>query len=184
MTELPVWLLDVDGVLNAVQTHKPPRSTGWPDDCWRYLDGLAGDATFPIVAAEPVLEFIRAVHEDGLAEVRWLTTWEAGDYIDGLAEALDLPQFPIAGRLTEEAPESGTGWFWWWKLPIAQRVYGETRDRRLVWTDDDISYHRPAKQWAASQPRGTLLALSPNTGTGLIPVHLDKIRRFLEAPSD
>lgn len=180
MTDKPVWLLDVDGVLNAVQTHYPPRSTGWAEDCWRQVQAKASNGTFPIVAAEPVLDFVRRVHKDGLAEVRWLTTWEDDDAVYPLATQLDLPDFPIAGRAGTDygaGAEAGQGLNYWWKLPVAQKVYGERFS--LLWTDDDISYHRPAKLWVRSQPTGTVLAVSPNSGQGLMQVHLDKIERWL-----
>ena len=174
MSDKPVWLLDVDGVLNAVTRKRPPAtSTGWPADGWRYVEGDAGTASFPIVAAEGVLEFVRRVHKDGLAEVRWLTTWEVGDYILPLAEKLDLPRFEIAGR------EMDVPLGEWWKLVIAQRVYGQAGP--LVWTDDDISFIHAAKVWAHTRPAGTLLAISPNGGQGLHPTHLAKIEAFLEA---
>lgn len=184
----PVWLLDVDGVLNAVvgKGKKPPRSAGWPADSW--LDFVA-DTTisqvpdeFRIVAAQPVLDVVRRARDEGLAEVRWLTTWEESDLVlNELAPKLGLPDFPIAGRQTEFP---GTSYSHWWKLPIAQRVHGEDPGRDILWTDDDISFFRPARIWANSQPKGRITWISPNSGLGLMPVHVDKITEWLDRPRD
>lgn len=64
----PVWLLDIDGVLN-VASRRPPRFV-WPGDQW--IQGRASDGRheFPMLVARPVVEFVRAVHEQDRAEVR------------------------------------------------------------------------------------------------------------------
>jgi hypothetical protein len=176
---LPAWLLDVDGVLNAVvgQRGTPPKSAGWPQDSWRdFIAEHHGDR-FRIVAAEPVLDVVRRAHEEKLAEVQWLTTWEDGDAIlTEMAPKLGLPEFPIAGRQSEFP-----GWARWWKLPITQRVYAEDPDRDLLWTDDDISRFPAAKQWVNAH-RDRITAISPNDGQGLIRAHVEKIVRWLETP--
>lgn len=187
----PVWLLDVDGVLNAVTSpgKRPPKSAGWPADSW--VDFMA-DATisqvpreFRILAAQPVLNVVRRARDEGLAEVRWLTTWEEGDLVlNELAPKLGLPDFPIAGRQADNRSPRFTDYSWWWKLPIVQRVHGEDPDRDILWTDDDISSSRPAKVWANSQPKGRITWISPNSGIGLIPTHVDKITKWLDLPRD
>lgn len=174
---LPVWLLDVDGVLNAIvgRNGKPPKSAGWPADSWRDFTAVHHGNSFRIVAAEPVLDVVRRAHEEKLAEVRWLTTWEGEDAVlTEIAPKLGLPEFPIAGR-HEEFP----GWVRWWKLPIVQRVHGEDPTRDLLWTDDDISGSLAAKQWI-NVFRDQVTAISPNDGQGLIRAHVEKIIRWLE----
>lgn len=179
MTGLPVWLLDVDGVLNAVVSSgkKPPKSAGWPADSWRDFHARHRDKWYRIVAAEPVLDVVRRAHTEKLAEVRWLTTWEDDDAVlTEIAPKLGLPEFPVAGR-QEEFPARHL----WWKLPIAMRTYAEDPDRDLLWTDDHFSMWRPAKVWATTyQDRVTVV--SPNEGQGLIPAHVNKIVRWLELP--
>ena len=72
---VPVWLLDIDGVLNAA-AKKPDRNV-WPAADW--IEGRAheaGGAAWRILAARPVVDFIRGVHEEGRAEIRWHTTWQ------------------------------------------------------------------------------------------------------------
>ncbi|MBF9129495.1 hypothetical protein I0C86_11020 [Plantactinospora sp. S1510] len=87
----PVWLLDIDGVLNAVT--KTPDPNVWPLDQWSRGEASDGETEWPILFARPVADFIRQVHEEGRAEIRWHTTWqqEAG----AVGKLLDLPTFPV-----------------------------------------------------------------------------------------
>src|SRR5262245_30167423 len=93
----PIWLLDFDGVLNAIS--KRPPTHVWPRDTWVVTEAKGREGVlWPILAAKPVLAFIREIHETGLAEIRWHSTWQQ-DTVN-LSEALDLPVFPI-----QPAPE-------------------------------------------------------------------------------
>ncbi len=161
----PIWLLDVDGVLNAV-TLEPDR-TAWPE--WRTGTAQADGRTYPITFSPDVMAGIRAVHRRGLAEIRWLTTW-SGDANRGLRRLLDLPEFPVVGRPGGSAV--------WWKLPFAQEVGREGRP--LVWTDDELGYSAEAMDWlnGLEQPA---LAIAPRPGVGLRREHLDRITEFLTA---
>src|SRR5262249_22069995 len=65
--ERPVWLLDVDGVINA-------GSPGWggaPRTGNAYSSGME----FRIRWAPPLVARIRALHDRGAAEIRWCSTW-------------------------------------------------------------------------------------------------------------
>lgn len=61
--ERPLWLLDIDGVINALGTRIPTDT--WPRDAWVQrlvpvdLPGH-GRTTLPILAARPVLDFVDA----------------------------------------------------------------------------------------------------------------------------
>jgi len=90
----PVWLLDVDGVINAA-TIKPPTYV-WPADAWIKTKVLG----LTVHVAQPVLDFIREVHELGRVEIRWHTTWQLD--APAFGEVLGLPTFPVA-----DAPEWG-----------------------------------------------------------------------------
>lgn len=171
----PVFLLDIDGVLNAA-TKKPDRSV-WPVDAWIRGHAHDGRHRWPILGARPVADFIREVHEQGRAEIRWHTTWQ--DMAKYVGDLLKLPDFPVA-----EAPE------WavhlraeteeWWKIGAALRVVEDER-RPLVWTDDDLrgtfNLDQPTRDRIASA--GPALLLGPNDTTGLTPKHLRMIDEFL-----
>src|SRR5215207_6012331 len=75
----PVLLLDVDGVLNAVQ---PDLPAGWRRGTYNGFV-LSWD---PTVTAR-----LRKLHESGRVELQWLTTWtENADRL--LAEPMGLPR--------------------------------------------------------------------------------------------
>lgn len=157
----PLWLLDVDGVLNFV--HKDPASQ-WPD-----VEQFMSSNGYRISWSPTMLKRIRAVHDRGLAEVRWLTTWEdlANVY---LADTFGLPALTVAGcRPFPDSPRD------WWKLPHAQTAYAT--GARIVWTDDDIAYDQPAKDWLSEIGRDRMMAISPRGG--LLPEHLDLIEQWL-----
>lgn len=138
MNGRPVWLLDIDGVLNAI-SGKPDR-TVWPANDWRRFDATDArtDTTWPILAAQPVADFIRQVHQAGRAEVRWHTTWQQSAREVGAK--LGLPDFEVypAPEFLEGETGLRTGW---WKVPGALRVIEQER-RPLIWTDDDATLGR------------------------------------------
>lgn len=166
---VPVWLLDIDGVLNAVGGRNVFRNK-WPESLWLESEyTVHGSGPYRVVVAQPVVDFINLVHGQGLVEVRWHTTWQHDAL--RLGEWLKLPSFPV-----HPAPEYlATFKRGWWKLPGAYRVTKENRS--LIWTDDDIRYEiRPNNQ--LYQPSN--LIISPDDRYGLSPDDLDKIKTFLE----
>jgi hypothetical protein len=170
----PVWLLDVDGVVNAVTAprRKPPLHV-WPDGQWVDTKVWGNRQRWRIVAAQPVLDFIRSVHELGRAEVRWHTTWQ--DSANQLGEALGLPEFPV-----QDAPEFAEpewpGSRGWWKLPAVWRVLAEGRP--VLWTDDDAKTDLRPEQKATLAAAGCRV-IAPDPFTGLTPKHLRQIDEFL-----
>ncbi|MGH3495596.1 MAG: hypothetical protein ACRDQ1_20525, partial [Sciscionella sp.] len=85
-------------MLNALAMRVPTDT--WPEHAWiqRVVQTELPDqglATLPILAARPVLDFIHWVHGNGLAEIRWHSTWRSAA-VTGLAPALGLPPIPIS----------------------------------------------------------------------------------------
>ena len=153
-----MWLLDVDGVLNAVTDVDPPT---WPR--WELSQARA----FPIRWSPDVLDRITALVDAGAVEVRWLTTWS------GAITQLPFTAghgWPLAGEADLEDPEVR-----WWKLAVARQTHQP--GRRMVWTDDDIAVVPAARAWADAAPE--VLALSPDPAVGLTPADLDRIEDFL-----
>ncbi len=163
----PIWLLDVDGVLNAV-TREPDRRV-WKD--YRSGWATARQQRWPITWSPTVVTAICDLHTRRAVEVLWLTTWE-DDANGDLIDLLGLPRLPIAGRATDSRRMlSG-----WWKLDVAQRIQRLDPDRRILWTDDDLGYERTASRWI----RGAGLGISPGTAHGLDSADLHRISRFLD----
>lgn len=171
---LPVWLLDIDGVINACS--KKPDTSVWRTEEWRHGTADGGRRFFPILWAQPVADFIALTHNQGLAEIRWHTTWQ--QHAKAISELTGLPEFEVA--LAPEFEDTSLRQRWW-KLPAAERVVQE-EGRPLVWTDDDIDYslhnYDIRENLAIHAP---VCLVSPNERTGLTPKNLAKIGAFLEA---
>lgn len=161
MTNKPVWLLDVDGVLNLF--HDAPDA--WPDVQQFRCRG------FLITWSPSMLQRIRALHDAGLVELRWLTTWE--DLANRYLGRFGLPKLEVAGHQPFRHSLRD-----WWKLPHAQAVY--QTGARIVWTDDDIAFASDAKAWLDEIGPDRVKAISPNGG--LLPEHLDLIEDWLKQP--
>jgi hypothetical protein len=167
----PLWLLDIDGVINACNRHRPIGT--WPGyDNWIKKNVVNSQGSWPILAAKPVLDFITYVHDSGLAEIRWHTTWqeEALDFGDQFG----LPTFNI--QPCPEAVKNGT--MYWWKFPAVQRELSV--GRRVLWTDDDITIRLTPTSRRLLEVSTQLKMIVPKTHTGLSPDNLVDITYFLE----
>jgi hypothetical protein len=160
----PVWLLDVDGVLNAGRP-------GWGGSPKRRPVWSASDQTSYLLRWAPaLLDRIRALHVAGVVEVRWCTTWcpDAGE----LERLWDLP--PLARALDADPMPRGVACRPL-KLAAARDVLAG--ERRLIWTDDDaVPADRAARADLTAGGRALLIAPRPNRG--LQPPDLDRIEAF------
>lgn len=172
----PVWLLDLDGVVNACPRLPDPPPACWPADQWIQAEVKNGhsDVAWPILAARPVLHFIAAVHAVGQAEVRWHSTWQ--EEANLVSDALGLPHFEA-----EPAPEyerwnkSARGW---WKVPAVQRASARTGGN-LIWTDDEAAYPKLERKDRLALRNAGVLIVAPSASMGLTQGNLDKITFYL-----
>jgi len=183
----PVWLLDIDGVINAV-SYKPPTAI-WPEEAWQADHAVNDGTSYRIHWAHPVIDFIKAVHESGRAEIRWHTTWQ--HQAQTVADLVGLPVLPVA-----DAPEFYGGSAQvaaairhggrasevdWWKLGAALRVTRE-EGRPLIWTDDDMAdalWHSTEETFNVGTIEAPALMVCPNVYHGLSPRDLGQIELFL-----
>ncbi|MGW0434126.1 hypothetical protein ACWDV4_16500 [Micromonospora sp. NPDC003197] len=162
---VPVWLLDVDGVVNAPRpgwSAAPHRAKVWsPTDRYEYV----------LRWAPALVERIRALHLARTVEVRWCTTWCPD------ADQLErLWRFPPLDRALPECPVPKGEHNWPLKLDAARRVLAS--GRRLIWTDDEaIPVDGPARDELTSDGRALLVA--PSSRHGLQPDDLTAIEVFL-----
>lgn len=179
--ERPIWLLDVDGVLNAATA--TPDESAWP--VWRTGEAIAAGGEWPITWAEPVADAITRIHGTGLVDILWLTTWEDAAN-ESLGPLLGLPELPVASRVRPEGSGEGAHGFVgtragarrpWWKFDVAERILDPEPLRPLIWTDDDLSWEPDARAWAEQRPSPTLL-IAPATDVGLTAEHLAAIEEF------
>jgi hypothetical protein len=164
VVDVPVWLLDVDGVVN---TNRP----GWGGPPRRTLVWSGADQTsYQLRWAPKLIDRIRAVHRDGVAEVRWCTTWclEA----DRLERLWGLP--PLARALDTDPMPRGAD-CWPLKLAAARAVLAA--GQRLIWTDDE-ALPPPGVEREELTADGQALLIAPRSNRGLQPEDLDHIERF------
>jgi hypothetical protein len=183
---VPLLLLDVDGVLNAVAWGSD-RGT-WGD--WRRGTAVADGRSWPIQWSPSVVDAV--LRWQAQADVRWLTTW-GHDANRGLRELLGLPELPVAGTYDEPAgdPDPGlagthaavtpaardalTGR--WWKFDVVRRLLRETPGRPLVWIDDDLAGQQDLRRWVQEATAALLVAPPPRVG--LRPQDLAEVDAFL-----
>lgn len=166
MSAPPVWLLDVDGVINAFAD-----DLGWGEASQSGQARSAG-RTYTLYWAQPLIDRIRCMHESGLVEVHWCTTWcpDANE----LEQLWELPEFTRSW--TEDIngfPAIRA------KVEAADRVLAQ--GRRLVWTDDDVTPLPGSIHYEELTAAGRALLIAPNYRVGLQPEHLDAIEAFAKA---
>jgi len=70
----PIWLLDIDGVINALPDKRSPRYHGFEyAEVGAFGHGIV--VLYQIHYRTVVVDLVNRIHRDRLAEVRWLTTW-------------------------------------------------------------------------------------------------------------
>jgi hypothetical protein len=166
----PILLLDVDGVLNAVDLHLRP---GWRRGTYNGFV-LSWDPT--------ITTRLRALHESARVELQWLTTWaENADML--LADPMGLPRgLRTHGR--DDVLPTGFGGerrgiSGWWKLAAARAVADAEPGRRIVWIDDDLAEQaEDTSAWLAAH--GQVLVVAPDLMTGLTHAELDRVETWLE----
>jgi hypothetical protein len=167
MNLTPVWLLDVDGVLNV------PRP-GWgaaPHRARAYSDGIE----YAMRWSPRLLDRIRSMHQSGRVEIRWCTTWCPAAH--ELERIFRLPALPRALDV-DPVPTGSAGDDL--KLAVAREVLAT--GRRLVWTDDTaVPDVGPLHDELADGGRALLIRPTPRVG--LQPKHLDAVEAFLAHPA-
>lgn len=178
MSEIPVLLLDLDGVVNAMSKQAPTHV--WKAPHWNRGKQLNRDGIeYPMLWSQPVVDWLTALHESGQVEVRWHSTWQ--DESLKVGALMGLPEFQVqecpewdeycaggsalAARLISECMPG------WWKYPAAERVVTQ-EGRRLVWIDDDIDYQISPQDRGALKQLHELRLVCPDQYTGISPRHM------------
>lgn len=159
-----VWLLDVDGVVNASR----PGWGGAPTR--RHVWSTMDQREYPIRFAPPLLVRIRKLIRAGLVEVRWCSTW-CGDTA-GLEAAFALDPLPSAFTFEHKWQVREL------KMQAAEDVLAA--GDRLVWTDDqEVPSFGPIYDAMTADGKGLLIR--PAGARGLQPGHIEQIERFVGA---
>lgn len=177
----PVWLLDVDGVINACTFPHFPDT--FPKDTWRLEMVAPGDPhmyaapgpAYPIRFSTEVVDFIN--HMADIVDIRWHTTWQ-DSAITHLSPALGI-RTDIPVMIANEFRNTNHNKYWW-KMPAALRVVND-EERTLIWTDDDLSgseirHFSENIAWDNTKH----LLITPDTVAGLTPANLERIEEFAQ----
>lgn len=161
----PVWLLDVDGVVNASR----PGWGGAPRKVhvWSPSDSSENTVSW----APPLVDRIRVLHNTGRVEVRWCSSWCAD--ADVLERLWRLPALERA--FTEPFGLEAAARV---KIASARQVIND--GRRLIWTDD-TAVPISGELFDELTKGGRALLIRPNGRRGLQPGDLDAIETFAKA---
>lgn len=160
MTET-VWLLDVDGVINAGN----PNWQQKPVEAGAMYDGRR----YTMRWAPSLIDEIRAIANSGLVTVTWCTTW--CDEARQLEKLWDLPELPVAfsnlkTRYTGDA-----------KFSAAMGVLYD--GKRLVWTDDTEVPMDGVFLDEIRDAGPNFLLIRPDEDKGLLVGDIHLIRQFI-----
>ncbi len=161
----PVWLLDVDGVLNTSRN-------AWREAPWN-ADVLWGGAsntpmTYKFHWSPTLLSRIRALRRADLVELVWCTTWCAE--AASLEDVFKLP--PLKRAFT--CYTKGQADTWNYKRDAADAVLAA--GRHLIWTDDDIPTFGPLRD--RFDGRDDALVITTQARRGLTPDDMARIEAF------
>lgn len=146
----PVWLLDVDGVVNASE----PEWGAAPHHGTAHALG----APYRMRWAPALVDRIRALHTGGRAEIVWCTTWCA--YASQLERLFRLP--PLDRAFADAAVGEQADAL---KVDAARRVLAG--GRRLIWTDDEVVPLPGSELHAELTRSGRALLIRPRSRSGL-----------------
>lgn len=173
----PAMLLDFDGVINAWGPYADVYGRGKRNynPMWDYKmnRGVAvcNGRDFTIKWAAPLVRRLVELHESGLAEIRWCSTWNS-DAVN-IERLLGLPHWPVAFE--------AAGLHWTKIAQLKRRAAAHVQDverRRLVWVDDNEVPHHWELVHAAMTQDGSALLVRPKEPLGLLPHHMDQIDAF------
>lgn len=161
MTDVPLWLLDIDGVINA---NKP----GWSAPPRR-----VHCAGFVIRWAPALVDRIKGLHRAGRVEIRWSSTWCG--YPSQLAELSARLGLKFESAFGDRPPGKT-----WADLKVHAAIDALTAGRRIIWTDDDEvgAARHLFPQIAEAEADGRALLIAPRSNRGLQREHLDQIQAF------
>lgn len=174
----PLWLLDFDGVLNAI-SQRGDRNV-WDD--WNAADITVPDGnTFPLLRSPSVVAVVNDAVDAGV-DVVWLTTWR--DESQLLPKVIDgLPDLPWWGerdlerlghRLDPEHVHAQR-----WKAQVARAMVPDGVP--LLWTDDNLDYgilRAEDRAWLRRRPGGSTV-IAPNESIGLSKKNVRAIREWI-----
>jgi hypothetical protein len=155
----PVWLLDIDGVVNKLGRPNPGDNTG--------IAGTSDGGLYNINWSSSVVDFINKTIDSGRAEVRLCSTWVSD--AKTITDLLGLPELPLAFPADTNRYQVRAA-----KLEAAVDLLDA--EAPFVWTDDEaIPFHFRGSD--------TTLLIDPDPYKGLTEGDLAVIDHFLDIHS-
>lgn len=157
MNRKTIWLLDVDGVINA-------SKSGWssaPYSGWAYLEGRGWRMRW----APQLISRIRQAHAQPGVRIVWATSWCG--YTNQLEALFKLPALSSASSTRMEGSD---------KYKAALEVVNS--GDRLIWTDDEFTPDFGPQYDELTRYDSSLL-IRPNPARGLRSTDLDLIDQFV-----
>lgn len=162
VVEPPVWLLDVDEVINA---DRQP----WGEQ--PYNRTLYVEREYKLRWSPTLMKRIRRLRAAGAVDLRWCTTWCPHAHL--LERTWGLPPLPRA--LTDKQCAGSPGRVDAAKCEAAQAVLDT--GARLIWTDDTaVPAFGPMRE--SMLATGRALLIRPQRKIGLTPAHMAEIEAF------
>ena len=159
----PVWLLDVDGVLNV------DNQGHWPC-ALKHGTAVHQGTKYPMDWSPCLMRRIKKIIAADVVEIRWATSWCS--CVDQLERLWGLP------RLSRAFTDDINGYaLAITKLTAALSVVNDEK-RRLIWTDDVEVPYAFEPTYAELMTAGSLL-IRPRETYGLQPKHMNEIEKFL-----
>lgn len=180
LTGPPIWLLDVDGVLNAFGPYSAnaKKSARWINPYWdniKMYNGVAfsNGRGYTIRWAPTLVERINELHDTGAVEIRPCTTWNS-DWVE-IATLLGLPT-----DLEPAFPTRGVHWrdITIRKMRAASSIFDSGHP--LIWTDDQAVPFTWEPLHALMEAGGRSLLIRPKEALGLLPGDMDAIDLFVQ----
>jgi len=161
------WLLDIDGVVNAVGTAKT-REGAWRDWKERTVNG------YKVAVADAVKNLLWDAYYSNTT-ILWHTTWQ--DSANRVANKFQIPNYDIADAPEYEAWNRFNAKAWW-KTPAVKRMLNQ--GHKILWTDDQIDFYASTDP-ATSEilEHENLTYVCPDALTGLNKADVDQIRAFI-----
>jgi hypothetical protein len=161
MTEKPLLLVDIDGVLSLFGWPQGKR----PDGLWTQIEG--SPHLLSPTAATYLLDLM------SVFEPVWCTGWEERAN-ENLPQLLGLGPWPVLHF--DRHVRTGSSLAGHWKLGAIDAFCGP--DRPVAWVDDVLD--EPCERWAAARPGPTLL-VPTDPWEGLAARHAAALRAFAAA---
>ncbi len=170
----PIWLLDFDGVVNALS--RRGGRTYWSDWKSAAVDHPYGELTLsgqpvrlPLLWSQTVIDAIADAAAAGI-DVQWLSTWREHTallpaLIAGLPELPWLDESILPSASVEDLDPGQRMYSGPWKVQVAKAYVRD--DAPLLWTEDSLTVDMLSENWRRSRS-GSTEFVRPRPSSGLV----------------